>query len=257
MLPDERRSVGVITLIGILRMFGLFALLPVLSLYAATLEGRDAAADRPRGRRLRPYPGRSADSARRAFRSRGPRARHRRWPRDVRGRESARRLQRQHLGRDRGAFAAGRRRDIGDTHRPDFGRNPGRRAHPFHGRVRYRCRDRFRSRHQLRPGVLGAFRSAGPVPVRCWPGDRRGRTAVCYADRYSAAGRAATLGLPAGFQAPIAAGRPVHVPAACDSDRELRPRCRFSSSTCWNSRSPTIGRCMSERSYCRWPGPCH
>jgi MFS family permease len=38
MLPDERRSVGVITLIGILRMFGLFALLPVLSLYAATLE---------------------------------------------------------------------------------------------------------------------------------------------------------------------------------------------------------------------------
>jgi len=38
MLPAERRAVGVIALIGMLRMFGLFALLPVLSLYAATLE---------------------------------------------------------------------------------------------------------------------------------------------------------------------------------------------------------------------------
>jgi MFS family permease len=38
MLPAERRAVGVIALIGMLRMFGLFALLPVLSLYAAELE---------------------------------------------------------------------------------------------------------------------------------------------------------------------------------------------------------------------------
>ena len=38
MLPTERRAVGVIALIGMLRMFGLFALLPVLSLYAASLE---------------------------------------------------------------------------------------------------------------------------------------------------------------------------------------------------------------------------
>lgn len=37
MLPKEKRAVGVIALIAILRMFGLFALLPVLSLYAATL----------------------------------------------------------------------------------------------------------------------------------------------------------------------------------------------------------------------------
>ena len=38
MLPAEKRAVGVIALIGMLRMFGLFALLPVLSLYAASLE---------------------------------------------------------------------------------------------------------------------------------------------------------------------------------------------------------------------------
>jgi MFS family permease len=38
-LPAERRAVGVIALIGMLRMFGLFALLPVLALHAATLEG--------------------------------------------------------------------------------------------------------------------------------------------------------------------------------------------------------------------------
>ena len=38
MLPAERRAVGVIALIGVLRMFGLFALLPVLALHAATLE---------------------------------------------------------------------------------------------------------------------------------------------------------------------------------------------------------------------------
>ena len=40
MLPGEKRAVGIIALIGMLRMFGLFALLPVLSLYAAEL--RDA-----------------------------------------------------------------------------------------------------------------------------------------------------------------------------------------------------------------------
>ncbi len=39
LLPSEKRSVGVITLIAMLRMFGLFALLPVLSLYAAQLDG--------------------------------------------------------------------------------------------------------------------------------------------------------------------------------------------------------------------------
>ena len=39
MLPRERRAVGVIALIAMLRMFGLFALLPVLSLYAAGLDG--------------------------------------------------------------------------------------------------------------------------------------------------------------------------------------------------------------------------
>lgn len=38
-IPAERRAVGVIALIGMLRMFGLFALLPVLALHAATLEG--------------------------------------------------------------------------------------------------------------------------------------------------------------------------------------------------------------------------
>ena len=35
---SERRSVGVVALIAVIRMFGLFALLPVLSLYAAELE---------------------------------------------------------------------------------------------------------------------------------------------------------------------------------------------------------------------------
>jgi MFS family permease len=39
MLPSEKRAVSVSALIAMLRMFGLFALLPVLSLYAATLEG--------------------------------------------------------------------------------------------------------------------------------------------------------------------------------------------------------------------------
>ena len=39
MLPAEKQAVGVVTLIAMMRMFGLFALLPVLSLYAATLEG--------------------------------------------------------------------------------------------------------------------------------------------------------------------------------------------------------------------------
>ncbi|NNF50230.1 MAG: MFS transporter [Woeseiaceae bacterium] len=37
MQPSERRSVIVVALIAVIRMFGLFALLPVLSLYAATL----------------------------------------------------------------------------------------------------------------------------------------------------------------------------------------------------------------------------
>ena len=37
---SERRSVGVVALISMIRMFGLFALLPVLSLYAAGLEGQ-------------------------------------------------------------------------------------------------------------------------------------------------------------------------------------------------------------------------
>ena len=39
MLPSEKRAVGVSALIAMLRMFGLFALLPVLSPYARTLEG--------------------------------------------------------------------------------------------------------------------------------------------------------------------------------------------------------------------------
>lgn len=39
MLPDEKRAVGVVALIAMCRMFGLFALLPVLSLYAAELPG--------------------------------------------------------------------------------------------------------------------------------------------------------------------------------------------------------------------------
>jgi len=39
MLPDEKRAVGVVASIAMFRMFGLFALLPVLSLYAAELEG--------------------------------------------------------------------------------------------------------------------------------------------------------------------------------------------------------------------------
>lgn len=39
MRPTERRAVGVIALIAMCRMFGLFALLPVLALYAAGLEG--------------------------------------------------------------------------------------------------------------------------------------------------------------------------------------------------------------------------
>ena len=38
MHASERRSVGVVALISVIRMFGLFALLPVLSLYAADLE---------------------------------------------------------------------------------------------------------------------------------------------------------------------------------------------------------------------------
>ncbi len=37
MLAGEKRAVGVIAAIAMLRMFGLFALLPVLSLYAAGL----------------------------------------------------------------------------------------------------------------------------------------------------------------------------------------------------------------------------
>lgn len=38
MQSDERRTVGVVALISMLRMIGLFSLLPVLSLYAGTLE---------------------------------------------------------------------------------------------------------------------------------------------------------------------------------------------------------------------------
>lgn len=38
MLPTERRTVVLISLIGMLRMFGLFALLPVLALYAARMD---------------------------------------------------------------------------------------------------------------------------------------------------------------------------------------------------------------------------
>lgn len=40
MLGAEKRAVGVIATIAMLRMLGLFALLPVLSLYAASLEGQ-------------------------------------------------------------------------------------------------------------------------------------------------------------------------------------------------------------------------
>ena len=39
MLPAERRAVGIVASIAMFRMFGLFALLPVLSLYAAELPG--------------------------------------------------------------------------------------------------------------------------------------------------------------------------------------------------------------------------
>ena len=39
MLPIERRAVGVIALIAMCRLFGLFALLPVLAIYAANLDG--------------------------------------------------------------------------------------------------------------------------------------------------------------------------------------------------------------------------
>ena len=39
LLSSEKRSVGVISLIAMLRMFGLFALLPVLSLYVAQFDG--------------------------------------------------------------------------------------------------------------------------------------------------------------------------------------------------------------------------
>jgi len=39
MLRGEKRTVGIAALIAMLRMFGLFALLPVLSLYAARLDG--------------------------------------------------------------------------------------------------------------------------------------------------------------------------------------------------------------------------
>jgi len=39
MLPDERRTTGVIALIAVIRMFGLFALLPVLSPYAGERAG--------------------------------------------------------------------------------------------------------------------------------------------------------------------------------------------------------------------------
>lgn len=39
MQATERRSVGIVALISLIRMFGLFALLPVLSLYANDLEG--------------------------------------------------------------------------------------------------------------------------------------------------------------------------------------------------------------------------
>ena len=39
MLPTERRAVRVIALIAVCRMFGLFALLPVLAVFAADLEG--------------------------------------------------------------------------------------------------------------------------------------------------------------------------------------------------------------------------
>ena len=38
-LPSEKRVISVTALIAMLRMFGLFALLPVLSLYAARLDG--------------------------------------------------------------------------------------------------------------------------------------------------------------------------------------------------------------------------
>jgi len=38
MLPDERRAVSVIALMAMCRMFGLFALLPVLAIYAADLQ---------------------------------------------------------------------------------------------------------------------------------------------------------------------------------------------------------------------------
>ena len=37
MQPGEKRAVGVAAMIAMLRMFGLFALLPVLSLHASTL----------------------------------------------------------------------------------------------------------------------------------------------------------------------------------------------------------------------------
>ena len=38
MLPGEKRTTGIVAIVAMLRMFGLFALLPVLSLYAAGLE---------------------------------------------------------------------------------------------------------------------------------------------------------------------------------------------------------------------------
>ena len=40
MLPDEKRAVSLVAVIAMLRMFGLFSLLPVLSHYAGTLQGQ-------------------------------------------------------------------------------------------------------------------------------------------------------------------------------------------------------------------------
>ena len=40
--PSERRSVGILAFVAVIRMFGLFALVPVLSLYATELEGGTA-----------------------------------------------------------------------------------------------------------------------------------------------------------------------------------------------------------------------
>ena len=261
MLPAERRAVGVIALIGMLRMFGLFALLPVscrcmratflddatpllIGLAVGAYGLTQAGLQIPLGAlsdRIGRVPVIVA------------------WSRHIRGIGSliaafSDTIWGVILGRllqGAGAISATLTALISDATRDG-------RADPFDGRIRYRCGRRFHAGDGLRPPVFRTDLVSGAVPVRRRAGDLRLQACWSYCpqgiERPSAPQR---LGFPSGVQA-----------SSCCASICTRSCCTRSLTASFVALPflfrgpagtrcrPITGRCTWVRCYCHWPGPC-